>query len=317
MSLFGKIMKLTNIEGTRHWYGFFLSLTTAFLWGVLPVFLTLCLEKMDAVTITLYRFFVAGIFVFLLLLKSKSLPRLPALGRNKSIWLLVAALFLVLNFVANVQGLEYLNPETATIVMQTAPFMLMLGGVVFFKERLNRFEICGAVMLLLGLILFFNDRLADLFLSLTEFTTGVLIILFAAITWATYALMQKPLLKVLTAKQLTLLIYIIGFCALLPFSTLSLLMDLQMIHVIALLFCCLNTIVAYGAFTEALNIWQAAKVSAVLAMSPIFTFLSMLIAVQWLPQHFTASYLDPWAYIGAAVVITGSALTALGRAKVV
>jgi drug/metabolite transporter (DMT)-like permease len=310
-------MKLTNLEGTRHWYGFVLSLITALLWGILPVFLTLCLEKMDAVTITLYRFFVAGIFVSLLLLKNKSLPRLAALGRNKCLWLLVASLFLVVNFVANVKGLEYLNPETAQIVMQTAPFMLMLGGVVFFKERLSRLEVCGAVMLFLGLILFFNDRLADLFLSLSQFTTGVLIILFAAITWATYALMQKPLLKVLTAKQLTLLIYIIGVVVLLPFSTVSLLLDMQMIHVLALLFCCVNTIVAYGSFTEALNIWQASKVSAVLAMSPIFTFLSMLVAVRWLPEHFTASLIDPWAYVGAAVVIAGSVLTALGRSKVV
>jgi drug/metabolite transporter (DMT)-like permease len=130
-------------------------------------------------------------------------------------------------------------------------------------------------------------------------------------------LMQKPLLKVLTTKQLTLLIYIVGFCVLLPFSSVSQLMNMQMIYVFALLFCCANTIVAYGAFTEALKIWQAAKVSAVLAMSPIFTFLSMLVAVEWLPQHFNASYLDRWAYIGAAVVICGSALTALGRSKVV
>jgi hypothetical protein len=43
-------------------------------------------------------------------------------------------------------------------------------------------------------------------------------------------------------------------------------------------FCCGNNIVAYGAFTEALNIWQAAKVIAVLAMAPIFNFLSMLVA---------------------------------------
>jgi drug/metabolite transporter (DMT)-like permease len=309
-------MKPTKVEGAIHWYGFFLSLTTAILWGILPVFLMLSLDIMDAVTITLYRFFVAGIFVFLLLLKTKSLPRLSALGRKKGIWLLIASLFLVVNYVANVKGLEYLNPESAQIVMQTAPFMLMLGGVVFFNERLSRMQICGVAILLFGLVLFFNDRLTDLFLSLDQFTTGVLIILFAAITWAAYALMQKPLLKVLTAKQLTLLIYIIGFCVLLPFSKVSQLLDMQMIHLLALLFCCANTIVAYGAFTEALNIWQAAKVSAVLATAPIFTFLSMLIAVAWLPQHFTASYLDYWAYIGAAVVVIGSALTALGRAKV-
>ncbi len=309
-------MSLKNVEVTKHWYGFFLSLTTAILWGILPVFLMLSLQVMDAVTITLYRFFVAGIFVFLLLLKRKNLPQLSALARNKSIWLLLASLFLVINYVSNVKGLEYVNPETAQIVMQTAPFMLMIGGVVFYKERLNRLEIFGALMLFFGLILFFNDTFSDLFLSLSQTTTGVLIILFAATTWAAYALMQKPLLKVLTAKQLTLLIYIIGFCVLLPFSNVLQLMDMQLIHVLALLFCCVNTIVAYGAFTEALNIWQAAKVSAVLAVAPIFTFLSMLIAVNWLPQHFTTSDLDYWAYIGAVVVIIGSAFTALGRAKV-
>ena len=113
------------------------------------------------------------------------------------------------------------------------------------------------------------------------------------------------------------MIYIIAFCVLLPFASASQLLNMQVIHIVALLFCCVNTIVAYGAFTEALKIWQAAKVSAVLAMSPIFTFLSMLIAVQWLPEHFTASYLDLWAYIGVGVVIAGSALTALGRSKVV
>jgi drug/metabolite transporter (DMT)-like permease len=121
-------------------------------------------------------------YLFFLLLKNKSLPRLSTIGRGKGCLLLVASLFLVVNYVANVKGLEYLNPETAQIVMQIAPFMLMLGGVVFYKERLSRLEICGAVLLFSGLILFFNDRLADLFLSLSQFTTGVLIILFAAIT---------------------------------------------------------------------------------------------------------------------------------------
>ena len=308
-------MKPAIIESTKHWYGFFLSLTTSILWGILPVFLTLSLETMDAVTITLYRFLVAGIFVYLVLLKSKALPRLAALGNNKGLWLLAASLCLSINYVANVKGLEFLNPETAQIVMQTAPFMLMIGGVVFFKERLSRLEIFGAVLLFSGLILFFNDKLLGLFLSVSQFNTGVFIILLAATTWAAYALVQKNLLTVLTAKQLTLLIYVLGFCILLPFSNMSQLMNMQTIHLLALLFCCANTIVAYGAFTEALNIWPAAKVSAVLALAPIFTFLSMLVAVNWLPQHFNASQLDQWAYIGAAIVVVGSALTALGKAK--
>ena len=303
------------MDPIRHWYGFGLSLTTAVLWGILPIFIKICLEVMDAPTITLYRFVVAGVFVFIVLMRKKSVPRLKSLGNAKSVLLFIASLFLVINYVANVKGLEYLAPETTQVVMQVAPFLLMLGGVVFFGERLKTIEILGAVLIFSGLMLFFNDRLADLFLSLNQFTIGVLIVIFAATTWAAYALMQKPLLRILTAKQLTLLIYIIGAILLLPFAQLSQLMLMNTLQLAALLFCCINTIVAYGAFTEAMHVWQASKVSAVISLSPLFTFISMLIAVHWFPEQVKASDLDVWAYVGGGIVIAGSALTSMGRAS--
>jgi drug/metabolite transporter (DMT)-like permease len=303
------------MDPIRHWYGFGLSLTTAILWGILPIFLKLCLESMDAVTITLYRFVVAGAFVLFVLMKKKSVPRLKSLGKNKSLLLIVATLCLVLNYVANVKGLEYLSPETSQVVMQVAPFLLMLGGVLFFGERLKKIEIAGAFLIFSGLMLFFNDRLKDLFLSLDQFTLGVLIVVFAATFWAAYALMQKPLLRVLTAKQLTLFIYVLGALMLLPFANLMQLFDMTSLQLFALLFCCLNTIVAYGAFTEAMFVWQASKVSAVISLSPLFTFISMFIAVHLFPEQVKASDLDMWAYIGGGIVIMGSALTSMGRAN--
>ena len=303
------------MDPIRHWYGFGLSLTTAVLWGILPIFIKICLEVMDAPTITLYRFVVAGVFVFFVLMRKKSIPRLKSLGNAKTGLLFIASLFLVINYVANVKGLEYLPPETTQVVMQVAPFLLMLGGVVFFGERLKKIEILGAILIFSGLMLFFNDRLADLFLSLNHFTIGVLIVIFAATTWAAYALMQKPLLRILTAKQLTLLIYIIGAMLLLPFAHLSQLMLMNTLQFAALLFCCVNTIVAYGAFTEAMHVWQASKVSAVISLSPLFTFLSMVIAVHWFPEQVKASDLDFWAYVGGGIVIAGSALTSMGRAS--
>ena len=44
--------------------GLTLSLTTVFLWGLLPIALKGVLLQMDAVTVTWYRFAVAAIFVF-------------------------------------------------------------------------------------------------------------------------------------------------------------------------------------------------------------------------------------------------------------
>ncbi|MFT5312272.1 MAG: drug/metabolite transporter (DMT)-like permease [Paraglaciecola sp.] len=297
----------------RHWYGFSLSLLVAFMWGVLPVFIKLCLQSMDAVTITWYRFAVAGSFVFILLWRKRALPAMRVLIFRKKIWLLVASLLLVANFVSNVKGLGYLSPETTLVIMQLAPFLLMMGGIVFYGERFTVIEKCGAVVLFSGLLLFFNDSLGELVSSLDEYTVGVLFVVFSAFCWAAYALMQKPLLRVLSARQLTLMIYLLGILVLLPFTQLTQLMDMDALQVFALLFCCVNTIIAYGAFTEALHVWQASKVSAVISLAPIFTFISMLFAVTYLPQHFVPSELDIWAYIGGGTVVLGSALTALGK----
>lgn len=299
----------------RHWYGFGLSLLTAVLWGMLPVFLKLCLEVMDAITITWYRFTLAALFVGWILHRAKALPPLRAIGRSNNMLIAMAAVGLIANYVLYLQGLHYLNPETAQVLIQLAPFLLMVGGILIYKERFNRYESLGAVILLGGLLLFFNDRLALLFSSLGQYTLGVLMVIVAAITWAAYALSQKHLLKALTAKQLTLLLYCAGAIVLLPFSDLRLVVAMDALQLAALIFCCANTVVAYGAFTEALHVWHASKVSAVIALAPLFTFISMEAAVRIWPTHFVPSDLDQWAYIGAALVMLGSMLAAAGKAK--
>ena len=60
-------------DETRPLYGVGLAVTTAVLWGVLPLFLKICLQAMDASTITSFRFLVAAIFVFGVLLFRRKL----------------------------------------------------------------------------------------------------------------------------------------------------------------------------------------------------------------------------------------------------
>ena len=146
--------------------GFFLSLITAVLWGVLPVFLQICLQALDSMTITWIRFLFAGLVVFVLLVSRNALPNiLKQLPRSQFI-LLIAALALVVNYVSNVKSLDYVNPETVQVVMQIAPILLMLGGIVFYNEHLNRLEIIGAIILFVGLGLFFSPNLGRLFSSI-------------------------------------------------------------------------------------------------------------------------------------------------------
>ncbi|GAC14237.1 DMT family transporter [Aliiglaciecola lipolytica] len=297
--------------------GFLLSLITAVLWGVLPVFLQISLQALDSMTITWIRFLFAAIVVFVYLYVTKALPNLSKQVPKSQFILLIAALALVVNYVSNVHSLEFVSPETVQVVMQIAPILLMLGGIVFFKESLNLLEIVGAIVLFTGLGLFFSPKIGLLFNTVNDYNLGIFLIVLAAATWAGYALLQKILLRSFTAKQLTLLIYCIGILALFPFIHLSPVANMNGLQWSALLFCCLNTVIAYGCFTEALNVWSAAKVSAVIATGPLFTFISVLIAEYLLPEQFSLIQLDAFVILGAICVICGSMTTALAKRKVV
>ncbi len=293
--------------------GLFLAFLTALLWGILPVFLVLCLQVMDSKTITLYRFLFAALAVGLILYRRNQLPAVLTFGRSTLGLTIGATVMLVINYVANVIGLTYLSPSSVQVLMQVAPFALMLGGIFLYKESFNLIQFAGSVFLVGGLLLFFNQRLPQILTSDTEDAFGIVIVIAAALTWAVYALCQKKLMRSMSAMQLTLLIYIIGTLVLFPFSELSLLANLNGIQAAALLFCCVNTVVAYGAFTESLRVWYASRVSAILALTPLFTYLSMLIAEYLAPTVFEQPVLGWIAYTGGLMVIAGSVLTALGK----
>lgn len=303
------------MQSPRPVYGFLLALLTAVLWGVLPIFLKICLQAMDAATITAYRFLFAAVFVLGVLAWQKKLPRRPQFTKTTVAWIAFAAVMLVLNYVTNVIGLMYLNPETVQVVMQLAPFLLMLGGVVIFKEVFTRFQYIGTAVLLSGMALFFNQRLHSIAASASEDTVGLFIIIFAATAWAIYALAQKPLLNSFSPQQCTLLMYTCGFVLLAPLTDFTRINTLTLFQAGALLFCCMNTIIAYGAFTEAMQVWSTSKVSAVIATGPVFTYLAMSLAVAYDPAQFAHSELDTLAYVGAIMVITGSIMTSLGKKK--
>ena len=79
-----------------------------------------------------------------------------------------------------------------------------------------------------------------------------------------------------------------------------------------LLFASLNTVVSYGAFSEALCFWSATKISAVLTQVPLVTILlSQLLEMLW--PGFARRAPDGWAILGACLVVGGAQLTVLGN----
>lgn len=292
--------------------GMMLALTTAIMWGLLPLALKSVLTLMDAYTITWYRFIFAAFFVGLLLLTKKRVP-LSILSQPKRLKrLLFAAIFLSLNYVLYLSSLHFVPAETAQMLIQMAPFFMIIGGVVFIKEHFSRGQMVGSVILTSGLLMFFNQQfMTNAGIDNNAFITGFFIMLAAAITWAAYAIIQKKMLRYYSSNQIMWCIYLVSTLFFLPLATPSQISTLN-VTALLLLFCCANTLVAYGTFAKSLEYLPTAKVSATLAITPLLTVLFSTIAEHYWPQLYQAQHLNILAYIGGGVVVLGSMLTALG-----
>ena len=292
-----------------------MSLLTALMWGVLPVVFTLLRADADPLAVTWIRFMFSAVVVFLFLWLRGQLPVLTVWGRKEWVFLFLAVAFLAGNFVLYLLGLELISPEAMAVLIQLAPFILMFGSVYVYGERFAPIEWIGASLLFVGLVLFFNDKLALIVQAMTGETLGIIYILLAAVSWGLYGLLQKSLLGKTGSVQLTLMMYGGGALLLLPFSNPLSLLRLTALQSGAVFFGCLNMVIGYGAFTEALRVWQGAKVGAVIALAPVLTIICMHSAVALWPTHFSNSGLNVWAYVGAALVVAGSMLAALGKQK--
>ncbi len=148
------------------------------------------------------------------------------------------------------------------------------------------------------------------------YTTGVLTILLATSIWVFYALSQKQLLTVWHSQQVMMVIYLSCAALLTPWVHPLEALQLTPVQGWLLLACCLNTLVAYGAFAEALAHWEASRVSATLALTPLVTFVAVALAALVWPEYVHAEDINALGYVGAVTVVFGSALVALGPSLV-
>src|SRR5688500_17554987 len=137
------------MAATRHWYGFFLSLLTAVMWGVLPVAFELLLDSLDVITLTWVRFFFSAVVVWLFLWQRKQLPAITRLPSSMKFVLVLAIVALLGNFILYLTGLVLLDPESTQVLIQLAPFILMFGSVIFFGEAFGKLQGIGAALLII------------------------------------------------------------------------------------------------------------------------------------------------------------------------
>lgn len=303
-------------QASDNWrIGAVLASITMLLWSSLPVALDVALEILDPFTLTWFRFLAAGAVSVAWISTTGRLGRYRGVSRAGWWLLALAAVALTANYVLYLLGLSRTSPGNIQVIIQLGPVFLALGAMVVYGERYSRMQWAGFVTLLTGLGIFFRDQLAALAGNIDTYAGGVVLIVLAAAVWAVYALAQKQILSELSSPLIMLFIYAAASVMLYPLATPSLLLDLDWLHGLAAAYCAFNTLAAYAAFSEALNHWQASRVGAVLALTPLGTLVVVsLLSTAW-PDHVRPETITQVGLVGAAIVVAGSMTTSLGARR--
>lgn len=293
--------------------GLSLALVTASLWGVLPIALKLILQAVDVYTLIWFRFLVAFGLLGVFLAVRGQVPTWAQMRQANLNLVAIAIVFLALNYFLFLHGLDQTSPTNSQVILQLAPVFFGIGALVLFKEHYTYRQWMGLAILGLGLSLFFDAQIGSLLVAPTPYLIGSGLLVLSAMAWAVYALAQKQVLTVLSSGQIMWLIYGGGMLLFSPVASPVQLISLTPLQWFMLWFSAFNTLLAYGAFAEALNHWEASRVSAVLSLTPIMTLASVLTVSQLLPSWLLPEPVTTMSVTGATLVVLGSLAIALGK----
>lgn len=291
--------------------GIIYASVTAFFWGFLAIALKVAVQEVDTITIVWFRFFIA--FVILMGWQLYRQPSSLKILIKPPFLLILAAISLSWNYLGFMLGINYTTPSNAQLFIQFGPLTLALAGFLIFKEKLSRRQMIGFFVALAGFAFFYRDQLLAFFEAKEQYNLGVLFTLSGALAWAAYATMQKKLVTVHPGQTLNLFLF--GFPAIvyLPFIDLAPVLQLHWTWWLLILFLGANTFIAYSSLAQALKFIEANKVSVIIFLNPIITFITMGILtsldVDWIShERFSLATI-----FGAALVISGAFLVVRKR----
>jgi drug/metabolite transporter (DMT)-like permease len=283
-----------------------LSLVTVFLWGFLAIALKIVLQELDPFTVTWFRFTIAGLLLGTYLTIRQKLPSWQNLQKVSIPIFFTAVVGLSLNYILFLIGVGKTSPTNAQVLTQIAPVLMGIASLIIFKEKYNYRQWGGVALLIFGLVLFSHEQVRSLISSFDSYMWGNILLILGAIAWVFYGLAQKQLLRDLPSSSVMLGIYLCSSVLFMPLSDPAKLLTLSGSHFAILIFCGLNTLVAYGAFAAALEHWEASKVSAIITLAPLVTLVASVILPSFMAQLLPPSPLSWWGYVGAIAVVSGS-----------
>ncbi len=301
---------MTN--SSDHFKGVVYAIIAALMWGVLAIALKVSLNVLPSISIVWVRFIIAFLLMFVFHLVKR--PQAFLIFKRPPLKLIIASLCLVLNYFGFMKGVEYTTTSSAQVFIQLGPVLFALAGIFIFREKINWKHITGFLILLAGLSLFYRDHLHAI-TNQSQYSLGILWLVIASASWAMYAVLQKELIQTVSINQLNLFIF--GFNAFIisPFTSYEGFVHLSFSSWMLMLFLGINTLVAYGAIAMAFRHLEANKVSVIITMNPIITFLLLYVLTNMQVTWLKSEHLSVISIVGAVIALMGASFVIIFTRK--
>ncbi len=175
---------------------YFKLLLTAFLWGGTFIAGKGLAGNVDPYSAAFLRFAIAS--AFLIFFTRKTEKKLPGINKGQAINIFFLGLTGI--FAYNIlffSGLSLINANRASLIIATNPIFISLFSVLLFKDKLSSLKIAGLGLSVAGALLVISSgQISTIFKS--GIGKGELAIFGCVISWVSYSLMGKPLMKSLS-----------------------------------------------------------------------------------------------------------------------
>lgn len=277
-----------------------LLLLNTVLWGLSPPIIKVALNFVTVNQFLLGRYLLASLIFLPIYFLSKHQFKI----KNLKLIILLALLGTPLTLIPLYEGIKLTTSIEASILTATGPIMVIIGGRLFLKEKIERNEEVGLIIAIIGtLLLTLEPLLANNSSTNIKFSlTGNTLILVSNLIWTGFLLLVKKLKT--DATQISLVSYLVSVpvFALLAFLEPFHLSNIQYqisnaIPGIAYM-AIFGSIIAFWAYTKGQELIEASEASIFTYLQPLIT---LPLAYFWLHESLSGISLLACLLIGTGV----------------
>ena len=184
---------------------------TVLIWGSSFVAIKIVLDQITPLALSFLRSGVATFALILLLGFNEGFVKIGEVLREKFLYfvLLGATGVTLFNIFQNV-GIQYTSSGIASVLLATNPLFVLVLSIIFLREEINRNRLIGMMLGFFGIVIvIFGGKNIMGFLLSSSFA-GNILVLFSALCWGLYVIMNKRVLRQYSPLLLTTSAFIFG-----------------------------------------------------------------------------------------------------------